>query len=159
MSQKDIVTRAKFGRKWKTLDIKSPKKPFIKKDNPKENLKPKNTNDKRKFHKSGGFGKLANNCLKNSNKNAIVETEDHNDKEEESDFEEDTEEAQTSESDEISIINAQINNTELFYEVLDANSNFLHIGTSDTCITNIQNAKLHRTEPEKGMGYTAGEKG
>ncbi|MBW0517213.1 hypothetical protein O181_056928 [Austropuccinia psidii MF-1] len=81
----------------------------------------------------------------------------HNyDKEEESDSEKDTEELETSESDEINTINAQINNIDLIYEVHDVNSNLPQVGTSDTSLTTIQDAKLYRTKPEKGMGYTAG---
>ncbi|MBW0580588.1 hypothetical protein O181_120303 [Austropuccinia psidii MF-1] len=119
----DIVTRTKIVRTWKELDIKSPNKPFIKKDKPREAFKPNtsNSNEQRKCHKYGGIGHLANNCLKKEKINEIVETEDHKDKEEESDSEKDTEESETSESDEINIINAQINNIYLIYEVLDVN--------------------------------------
>ncbi|MBW0479689.1 hypothetical protein O181_019404 [Austropuccinia psidii MF-1] len=82
-----IVTRAEIGITWKKLDIKSPNKPFIKKDKPRENFRPNitNTHEKRKCNKCGGIGHLANNCLKMEKGNEIVETEDHNDKEEESD--------------------------------------------------------------------------
>ncbi|MBW0541407.1 hypothetical protein O181_081122 [Austropuccinia psidii MF-1] len=118
-----IVTRTKIGRNWKKLDNKSPNKPFLRKDKPRENLKPNTSknNEKGKCHKCGGIGHLANNCLKKSKINEIVEAEDHNDKEEEYDSEKDTEESDTSESDEMHIINAQINNIDLIYEVLDVN--------------------------------------
>ncbi|MBW0573464.1 hypothetical protein O181_113179 [Austropuccinia psidii MF-1] len=107
------------------LDTKSPNKQFIKKDKPRENFNPNTSksNEKRRCHKCGGIGHLAHNCLKKAKYNAIVETEDHNDKEEESDFEKETEESETSEDDEIHIINAQINNIYLIFEVLDVNSN------------------------------------
>ncbi|MBW0521479.1 hypothetical protein O181_061194 [Austropuccinia psidii MF-1] len=82
---------------------------------------------------------------------------DHNDKEEETDSKKDTEQSETSESDEIHIINAQINNIDLIYKVLDVNSNLPQAGTSDTSLANIQDAKMYRTKPEKGMGYTAGK--
>ncbi|MBW0572471.1 hypothetical protein O181_112186 [Austropuccinia psidii MF-1] len=138
----DIVTRTKIGRTWKKLDIKSQNKPFIKKDKSKEALKP-------------------NTSKHNEQKNAInveiVETESHNDKEEESDSEKETEESETSESDAINIINAQINNIDRIYEVLDVNSNLPQVGTSDTNLTNVQDAKLYRTKPAKGMGYTDGK--
>ncbi|MBW0504972.1 hypothetical protein O181_044687 [Austropuccinia psidii MF-1] len=149
----DIVTRTKIGRTWKKLDIKSPNKPFIKKDKPRETFKPNksNINEQRKCGKCGGIGHLTNNCLKKAKINEIVETEDHNDKEEESDSEKDTEESEISESDEINIINAQINNIDLIYEVLDVNSNLPQVGTSDTSLTNIQDAKFYRTKPAKGM--------
>ncbi|MBW0589579.1 hypothetical protein O181_129294, partial [Austropuccinia psidii MF-1] len=51
----DIVTRTKIGRTWKKLDIKSPNKPFIKKDKSKEAFKPNtsNNNEQRKCHKCG----------------------------------------------------------------------------------------------------------
>ncbi|MBW0589046.1 hypothetical protein O181_128761 [Austropuccinia psidii MF-1] len=85
----DIVTRTKTGRTWKKLDIKSPNKPFIKKDKSKEAFKPKtsNNNEQRKCHKCGGIGHLVNNCLKKAKIHEIVETENHNNKEEESDSE------------------------------------------------------------------------
>ncbi|MBW0560326.1 hypothetical protein O181_100041 [Austropuccinia psidii MF-1] len=85
----------------------------------------------------------------------IVEAEDHNGKEE-SDSEKDTEESETSESDKTNIISAKINKIFLIYEVLDVNSNLPQVGTSDTSLKNIQDAKLYRTKPEKGMGYTSG---
>ncbi|MBW0576365.1 hypothetical protein O181_116080 [Austropuccinia psidii MF-1] len=155
----DIVTRAKTGKTWKKLDIKSPNKPFIKKDKSKEAFKPNtsNSNEQRKCHKCGGIGHLANNCLKKAKINEIVETEDHNDKEEESHSEKDTEESETSESDEINIIDAQINHIDFIYEVLDVNSNLPQVGTSDRSLTSIQDAKLYRSKPAKGMGYTAGK--
>ncbi|MBW0509523.1 hypothetical protein O181_049238 [Austropuccinia psidii MF-1] len=87
----------------------------------------------------------------------IVETEDHNNKKKESDSERQNEESEMSESDEIRIINAQINKIYLIYEVLNVNSNLPQIRASDTYLTNIQDAKLHRTKPAKGMGYTAGK--
>ncbi|MBW0507219.1 hypothetical protein O181_046934 [Austropuccinia psidii MF-1] len=133
----------------------SPNKPFTKKDKTREPFKPNtaNTNEQIKFHKCGGIGHLANNCLKNTKIKEIVETEDHNDKEDESDFEKETEESETSESEEIDIINAQINNIDLIYEVLDVDSNLPQVGKSDTSLKKIQDAKLHGTKPPKGMGY------
>ncbi|MBW0507854.1 hypothetical protein O181_047569 [Austropuccinia psidii MF-1] len=155
----DIVIRTNIGRTWKKLDIKSPNKPFIKKDKPRKTLKPNesNNNEQRKCHKCGGIGHLANNCLKKAKINQIVKKDDHNDKEEESDSEKDTEESETSKSDEIDITNAQINNIDLIYEVLDVNSNLPQVGTSGTSLTNIQDSKLYRTKPANGMGYTAGK--
>ncbi|MBW0536792.1 hypothetical protein O181_076507 [Austropuccinia psidii MF-1] len=119
----DIVTRTKAGRTWKKLDIKSPNKPFIKKDKPREPFKPNisNSNEQGKCHKCGVIRHLSNNFLRKANINEIVETESHNDKEEEFDFEKDTEESENSESDEINIINAQIKNNDLIYELLDVN--------------------------------------
>ncbi|MBW0565140.1 hypothetical protein O181_104855 [Austropuccinia psidii MF-1] len=84
----DIVTRTKIGRKWKKLDIKSmdkPREPF--------KLSTSNTNVQRKFHKCGGIGHLANNCLKNASISETVGTEDQNDQEDESDSEKDTDES------------------------------------------------------------------
>ncbi|MBW0510370.1 hypothetical protein O181_050085 [Austropuccinia psidii MF-1] len=93
----DIVARAKICRTWKNVDIKSPNKPFIKEDKPREpfKLNTPNSNEQRKCHKCGGIGHLANNCLKKEKISEIVETEDHNKKEEESDSEKDTEESET----------------------------------------------------------------
>ncbi|MBW0583377.1 hypothetical protein O181_123092 [Austropuccinia psidii MF-1] len=87
----------------------------------------------------------------------LVETEDHNDKEDESDSEKETEDSETSERDEINIINSRINNMDLIYEVIDVNSNLPKAGTSDTSLTNIQDAEIYITKPGKGMGYTAGK--
>ncbi|MBW0504724.1 hypothetical protein O181_044439 [Austropuccinia psidii MF-1] len=158
-TMEDIVTRTKICRIWKKVDIKSPNKPFIKKDKSREpfNSNTPNSNEQRKCHKLGGIGHLGNNCLKKAKINEIVETDDHNDKEEESYSEKDTEESETSESDAINIINAKTNNIGLIYEVLDVTSNLPQVGTSDTSLTNIQDAKLYRAKPEKGMGYTDGK--
>ncbi|MBW0525785.1 hypothetical protein O181_065500 [Austropuccinia psidii MF-1] len=68
----DIVTRMKIGRTWRNFDKKVPNKPFIKKEKLKEPFKPNNTNEKRKFHKFGGIGNLANNCLKKEKINEAV---------------------------------------------------------------------------------------
>ncbi|MBW0573902.1 hypothetical protein O181_113617 [Austropuccinia psidii MF-1] len=121
-SLEDIVTRTKIGRTWKKLDIKSPKKPFIKKDKSKETFKANtsNNNEQRKCHKCG-------------------------------------EQSESSESSEINIINAQINNIDIIYEVLDVNSNLPQVGTSDTNLTNILDAKMYRTKPARAMGYTSGK--
>ncbi|MBW0586405.1 hypothetical protein O181_126120, partial [Austropuccinia psidii MF-1] len=155
----DIVTKTKIGRTWKKLDIKSSNKPFIKKDKLREHFKPNesNINEQRKCHKCGVIGYLANNCLKKAKINEIVETEDHNEKEEEPDSEKNTEESKTLECDEIDMMNSQIKIIYLIYEVLDVNSNLPQVGTSDTSLTKIQDAELYRTKPEKGMGYTAGK--
>ncbi|MBW0553822.1 hypothetical protein O181_093537 [Austropuccinia psidii MF-1] len=81
----DIVKRTKLGRTLKELDIKSSNKTFIKKEKPKEPLKTNtsNTNEKNKFCKCGNVSYLVNNCLKKAKITQIVETEYHNDKEEE----------------------------------------------------------------------------
>ncbi|MBW0468731.1 hypothetical protein O181_008446 [Austropuccinia psidii MF-1] len=81
-------------------------------------------------HKCGGIGHLANNCLKREKSNEIVETEEHNDKKE-CDSEKETEDSETSESNEINTINAQIDNFDLTYEVLDVNSSLPKAETSD----------------------------
>ncbi|MBW0559190.1 hypothetical protein O181_098905 [Austropuccinia psidii MF-1] len=62
-SLEDIMTRTKIGRAWKKLDIKSPNKPFIKKDKPREPFNPNtpNNNEQRKCNKCGGIRHLANN--------------------------------------------------------------------------------------------------
>ncbi|MBW0514279.1 hypothetical protein O181_053994 [Austropuccinia psidii MF-1] len=154
-----IVTRTKIGRALRKVDIKSPKKPFIKKYKPREAFKPNtpNSNEQRKCNKCGGIGHLANNSLKKVKINEIVEIYNNNDKDEESDSENNTEELGTSASDEININNAQTSNIDLIYEVLDVNSSLPQVGTSDTSLKNIQDGKLYRTKPVKGVGYTAGK--
>ncbi|MBW0583034.1 hypothetical protein O181_122749 [Austropuccinia psidii MF-1] len=147
----DIVKRKKISRTCKKLDIKSSNKPNIKKFKPREPFKPNTShiNEKKKCHKCGDIEHLANNCLKKARINEAVETEDHNDKEEESDSEKDTEELDSSESDEINIMNSQINNIGIIYEVLEFSSNLPQVGTSDKSLTNIQDAKFYRTKPAK----------
>ncbi|MBW0533412.1 hypothetical protein O181_073127 [Austropuccinia psidii MF-1] len=146
-----------MGRTWKKLDIKGLNRPFIKKDKPRKYFRPNtcNSNEQGKCHKFGGIGHVANNCLQKAKINEIVETEDHNAKGEDSDSEKDTEESNFLESDGINIINAQINNIDLIYEVLDVNSNLPQVGTSDTSLKRIKDARLYRAKSEKGMEYTA----
>ncbi|MBW0544232.1 hypothetical protein O181_083947 [Austropuccinia psidii MF-1] len=116
-----------------------------------------NINEQRKCHKCGGIGQFDNNFLNKEKINENLEREDHNDKEVEFESEKATEKSENSESDEINIINAQMNNVDLTYEVLDLNSNLPQVGTSETSLTKIQDAKLHRSKPVEGMGYTAGK--
>ncbi|MBW0550330.1 hypothetical protein O181_090045 [Austropuccinia psidii MF-1] len=71
----EIVTRTKIGIKWKKLEIKSPKKPFINEETQKEPLQSNKPNEKRECHKCGGIGHLANNCLEKEKINEIVEKE------------------------------------------------------------------------------------
>ncbi|MBW0525587.1 hypothetical protein O181_065302 [Austropuccinia psidii MF-1] len=141
------------------MSQKCPNKPFIKKDNSKEAFKTNtsNNNEQRKCHKCGGIGHLANNFLKKAKNNEIVETETHNDKEEEYDSEKGTEESETSEIDEINIINAQIKKFDIIYEVLDVNSDLPQVRTSDTNLKNMQDANLYGTKTAKGIRYTAGK--
>ncbi|MBW0592929.1 hypothetical protein O181_132644 [Austropuccinia psidii MF-1] len=123
----------------------------MKKDEPREPFKtntPK-TNEQRKLHKCVGIGQLANNFPKKENINEIVETEDHNDKEEESESENDTKESNTSESDKINIINARINNISFVVPICGE--------FEFKSLTDIQDSKLHRTKPAKEMGYAAGK--
>ncbi|MBW0486823.1 hypothetical protein O181_026538 [Austropuccinia psidii MF-1] len=158
-SLEDIATRAKIGTTCKKMDIEISNKPFIMKDKTREPFQPNKTNinEQRKSHKCGGIVQLDNNFLKKANINEILEREDHNDKEVEFDSEKETENSENSESDEINIINAQMNNVDLTYEVLDVNSNLPQVGKSDTSLTKIQDSKMHKTKPVKGMGYTDGE--
>ncbi|MBW0541653.1 hypothetical protein O181_081368 [Austropuccinia psidii MF-1] len=149
------MTRTKIGRTWRKLDIKIPNKQYIEKDKPKESFKPNKTNEKRKCHKCGGIWNLANHCLKKAKINEIVETGDHNDKEEESYSERENEESESYEINEIYIINSKIKNLACIHEVLDIIPNLPQIGIYDTSLTNIQYAKLNRTKSAKGMGYTA----
>ncbi|MBW0515154.1 hypothetical protein O181_054869 [Austropuccinia psidii MF-1] len=87
----------------------------------------------------------------------MVETEDHNYKKEQADAKKDTEESATSESDEINMINSQINNIDLIYKLLDVNPNLPQVKTRDTNLKNIQDAKFNRNKPAKGMAYTTGK--
>ncbi|MBW0516329.1 hypothetical protein O181_056044 [Austropuccinia psidii MF-1] len=133
----DIVTRTKIGRIGRNWTLKVQKSHLSKKINQEKLSSP--------IHPTI------------MSKESATNMEDQNDRKEKYDSEKDTEESETSESDEIHIINAQINNIYLIYEVPDVNSNLPQVGASDTSLTNIQDAKLYRTKPAKGMGYTAGK--
>ncbi|MBW0497088.1 hypothetical protein O181_036803 [Austropuccinia psidii MF-1] len=143
----------KIGRTRKKLDIKSANKPFIKKYKPREHFKQNinNNNEQRKCHKCGGIGNLANNWLKKANINGIVGKQDHNDKENGSNSEKDSEYSETSGSYEINRINSQINDIDLIYDVLDVNSNLKQLETYDTSLKDIQDSKIHRTKPGRGI--------
>ncbi|MBW0489376.1 hypothetical protein O181_029091 [Austropuccinia psidii MF-1] len=97
----DLVKRTKSGRNCKKVGTKSTNKSFIKKGKPRQPFKHNtlNSNKQRKCHKCGFFGHLSNNCLKKVKITVIVETDDHNDKEEKSHSEKETEKSESSESD------------------------------------------------------------
>ncbi|MBW0540122.1 hypothetical protein O181_079837 [Austropuccinia psidii MF-1] len=152
----DIVTRTKICRTWNKLDIKSPNKPFIKNDKPRETLKPKksNNNEQRKCHKCGGIAPQPINALKKQKSMKLWKQRTTMIKK--TNLMLKRTKSETSESDEINIINAHINNIDSIYEVLDVNSRLPQVGTSDTSLSNIQDAKLYRTKQAKVMGYAAG---
>ncbi|MBW0506546.1 hypothetical protein O181_046261 [Austropuccinia psidii MF-1] len=135
--------------------MKRPNKPFIKKYKPRELFKPNHTNEERECHKCGGIGNSANNFLKKAKINEILETEDHNYKEEESYSESDIEESESSESNEINILNYKINNIDSIFKLREVNSNVPQFGTTDSCLKNIKDVKLHIMKHAKGIGYTS----
>ncbi|MBW0507534.1 hypothetical protein O181_047249 [Austropuccinia psidii MF-1] len=156
----EIVKRARIGRTWEKMDIKTPIKPFIRKEKPKEPFKPNKTNEqKNDINVVVSIWHLANTCLKKTKINEIVETEDHNDKEGESYSEKDTEESHTCKSDENNIISSQMSNIDLIYQMLDVKLNLPQTRTSNTFPTIIIDSKLHRAKPAKVMGYTSRKSG
>ncbi|MBW0552328.1 hypothetical protein O181_092043 [Austropuccinia psidii MF-1] len=82
--------------------------------------------------------------------NEVVEKQDHS-------YEKEIKESESSEGDEFNIVIAKINNIALIYQVLDSKSNLPQVRKSDTCLKNIQDAKLPRIKLARGMGYIAGK--
>ncbi|MBW0573738.1 hypothetical protein O181_113453 [Austropuccinia psidii MF-1] len=78
----DILTRIKIGRTWKKLDIKSPSKPFIKKDKSRETFKAKNPTimSKENYINVEVLDTEPITTSKKAKIDEIVETENHNDK-------------------------------------------------------------------------------
>ncbi|MBW0566237.1 hypothetical protein O181_105952 [Austropuccinia psidii MF-1] len=145
----DITTRTKIGRNWYEPPIKNKTsgKPISKPNKPQDRVP-------LKCHQYGSTSHLANTCPKKTRINEIEIAKDDDTKKEnnvflhESDSEPSEEEGIT---DKLSIEN--INDA---FEVTEVHTHLPQYSDEGTDLINVQDAKMKRTKPARGKGYTSG---
>ncbi|MBW0563312.1 hypothetical protein O181_103027 [Austropuccinia psidii MF-1] len=147
-AMEDITTRTKIGKNWN-------KPPMDKRSGGKPIPKPNESHEKAplKFHKCGSTSHFANTCPKKTRINEI-EMEKYNTKETKdvSVHKSDSEPSEEQElPDELSIENINVS-----FEVTEAHTHLPKY--SDECIVliHVKDAKMQKTKPARGKGYTAG---
>ncbi|MBW0589345.1 hypothetical protein O181_129060 [Austropuccinia psidii MF-1] len=144
----DITTRAKIGRNWY-------KPPTDNKTSGKPIPKPNKPHDKAplKFHKCLSTSHLANTCPKKTRINEIeIQKDDTKETKDVSVYESGSEPSEEEElPDELSLENISVS-----FEVTEVNTHLPQY--SDECMDfiHVQDAKMQKTMPARGKGYTAG---
>ncbi|MBW0576974.1 hypothetical protein O181_116689 [Austropuccinia psidii MF-1] len=147
-AMEDMTTRTKIGRNCY-------KPPIDKKTSVKPIPKPNESHDKAplKFHKYGSKSHLAITCLKKTRINETeIEKDDTKETNDVSVHESDSEPSEEEElPDELSIENINV-----FFEVTEVHTHLPQY--SDECmdLIHVQDAKMQKTKPARGKGYTAG---
>ncbi|MBW0532970.1 hypothetical protein O181_072685 [Austropuccinia psidii MF-1] len=147
-AMEDITTQTKIGRNWYKLpmDNKTSEKPIP---------KPNKPHDKAplKFHKCGSTSCWANTCPKKTRINEI-EIEKYDTKEtndvpvHESDSEPSEEEELPGE--------LSIDKINFSFEVTEVHTHLPHYSNEFMDLIHVQDAKMQKTKPARGKGYTAG---
>ncbi|MBW0508801.1 hypothetical protein O181_048516 [Austropuccinia psidii MF-1] len=147
-AMEDITTRTKIGRNWYKLpmDNRTSGKPIPKPNKPHEKAS-------LKFHKCGSTSHLANTCPKRTRINKIgIEKDDTNETNDVPVHESDSE---TSEEEELPY-ELSIENINVSFEVTEVHSHLSQYSDGFMDLIHAQDAKMHKTKPATGKGYTAG---
>ncbi|MBW0554327.1 hypothetical protein O181_094042 [Austropuccinia psidii MF-1] len=147
-AMEDITTRTKTGRNWykPPMDKKTSGKPIPKPNKPHEKAP-------LKCHKCGSTSYLANTCPKKTRINEIEIEKDYT--KETKDVYVHESDADSSEEeelpDELSIENINVSSevTEVHIHLPQYSDEFMEL-------IHVQDAKMHKTKPARGKGYTAG---
>ncbi|MBW0562658.1 hypothetical protein O181_102373 [Austropuccinia psidii MF-1] len=147
-AMEDITTRTKIGRNWykSPIDNKTSGKPISKPNKPQDRLP-------LKFHKCGSTSHFSNTCPKKRRINEIeIEKDDTKETNDVHVHESDSEPSEEEElPDELSIENINVS-----FEVTEVHTHLPQY--SDECmdLIHVQDAKMQKTKPARGKGYTAG---
>ncbi|MBW0584713.1 hypothetical protein O181_124428 [Austropuccinia psidii MF-1] len=144
----DITTRTKIGRNWykSPIDNKTSGKPISKPNKPQDRLP-------LKCHKCGSTSHLANTCPKKTRINEIEIVKD--DTKETNDVHVHESDSRPSEEEELPD-ELSIENINVSFEVTEVHTHLPQY--SDECmdLIHVQDAKMQKTKPARGKGYTAG---
>ncbi|MBW0565242.1 hypothetical protein O181_104957 [Austropuccinia psidii MF-1] len=146
-AMEDITTRTKLGRNWykPPIDNKTGGKPI-----PKPNKPP----DKAplKCHKCGFRSHLDNTCPNKTRINEIeIEKDDTKETKDVSVHESDSEPSEEELPEELSIENVSVS-----FEVTEVHTHLPQYSDDWMDLIHVQDAKIQKTKPARGKGYTAG---
>ncbi|MBW0523344.1 hypothetical protein O181_063059 [Austropuccinia psidii MF-1] len=144
-AMEDTIIRTRIGKAWTKIPIESKIVSKI----PREDRRPEKP--VLKFHKCGSTSNLANTCTKKTkiNEVQVIEevhcTEEKEESDQDSAFYEDT-----------PVENYPIENITAFFEVTEVHTHLPQYSEDCYNLINIQDARMCKTKPARGNGYTAG---
>ncbi|MBW0556917.1 hypothetical protein O181_096632 [Austropuccinia psidii MF-1] len=142
----DIITRTRIGKTWTRIPMESKMVPKI----PRE--------DKRserpvlKCHKCGSTSHLANTCTKKTKINEVQVIEGIQCTEEKEESDQDS-----AVSEDTPVEDYPIENITDFFEVTEVHTHLPQYSEDCCNLINIQDARMCKTKPARGKGYTSGE--
>ncbi|MBW0506448.1 hypothetical protein O181_046163 [Austropuccinia psidii MF-1] len=141
----DIITRTRIGKTWTKIPMESEMVPAIS----REDIKPKKP--VLKCHKCGSASHLANTCNKNTKINEaqfIAEVQCTEEKEESDLY--------SAVSEDTPVEEYPIETITAFFEVTEVHTYLPQYSEDCHNLINIQDARICKTKPARGKGYTAG---
>ncbi|MBW0545009.1 hypothetical protein O181_084724 [Austropuccinia psidii MF-1] len=149
-AMEDIRTRTKTGRNWY-------KSPMDNKTSGKSIPKPNKPHEKAplKHHKCGSTSHLAKTCVKKTRINEI-EIDKVEDKKETNDVSLHDSDSESSEEEEVPD-KLSIENFNVSFEVTEVHTHLPQYSDGCMDLIHVQDAKMQKTKPARGKGYTAGE--
>ncbi|MBW0563018.1 hypothetical protein O181_102733 [Austropuccinia psidii MF-1] len=144
-AMEDIITRTRIGKTWTKIPMESKMAPMI----PREDKIPERP--VLKCHKCGSTSHLANTCTKKTkiNEVQVIEGIQCTEEKEESD-------QYSAVSEDIPVEDYPIENITAFFEVTEVHTHLPQYSEDCCNLINIQNAKMCKTKPARGKGYTSG---
>ncbi|MBW0539248.1 hypothetical protein O181_078963 [Austropuccinia psidii MF-1] len=141
----DIITRTRIGKTWTKIPIESKVVPKT----PREDRRPEKT--VLKCHKCGSTSHLANNCTKRTKINEVQFIEEVQCTEEKEESDQDS-----AVSEDTPVEDYPIKNITAFFKVTEVHTHLPKYSEDCYSLINIQNAKMCKTKPARGKGYTSG---
>ncbi|MBW0555949.1 hypothetical protein O181_095664 [Austropuccinia psidii MF-1] len=141
----DIITRTRIGKTWTKIPMEYKIVPKIS----REDRKPERP--VLKCHKCGRTSNLANTCTKKTkiNEVQVIEEVQCTEEKEESDLD-------SAVSEDTSVEDYPIENSTAFFEVTEVHTQLPQYSEDCHNLINIQDARMCKTKPARGKGYTAG---
>ncbi|MBW0567933.1 hypothetical protein O181_107648 [Austropuccinia psidii MF-1] len=141
----DIITRKRIGKTWNRVPTESKMVPKTS----REDRRPERP--VLKFHKCGSTSHLSNTCTKKTkiNEAQVIEKVQCTEEKEEYDLD-------SAVSEDKPIEDYPIENTTAFFEVTEVHTNLPQYSEDCHKLINIQDARICKTKPARGKGYTAG---
>ncbi|MBW0575947.1 hypothetical protein O181_115662, partial [Austropuccinia psidii MF-1] len=144
-AMEDIITRTRIGMNWTKIPMKSKMVPNTSREDRKLER------PVFKCHTCGSISHLANTCTKNTkiNEVQVIEEVQFTKEKEESDLD-------SAVSEDTPVEDYPIENITPFFEVTEVHAHLPQYGEDCHNLINIQDARMCKTKPVRGKGYTAG---
>ncbi|MBW0570690.1 hypothetical protein O181_110405 [Austropuccinia psidii MF-1] len=141
----DIITRTRIGKTWTKIPMESKMVPKTSREDKRPEI------PVLKCHKCGRTSHLAKTCTKKTKKNEVqvIEEVQCMEEKEESDLD-------SAVSGDTPVEDYPIENIIAFFEVTEVHTHFPQYSEDCHNLTNIQDARMCKTKPARGKGYTAG---